>query len=207
MDFNASLEILKNRSKESNSNDNNKERKCCSRDHINNIISLPLSSTTSSQSKDILITLSNLELLNLSIALQSERIQTYMGYNNALDELINTKTIHEYPHLCTELTSRFSLISQNIIIIKDIFLERKLNDIANIINSIQEEEKEKLILIAAQHLDKIQDNFPEIKLNNDNNVTVFTSLSYNNDRIQSIEIKISEYMENLQAFKVDLLDS
>ena len=204
MDFNASLEILKNRSKDNDANDG-AQKKCCSRDHVNQIISLPKESST--QSKDLLITLTNLELLNLLITLQSERIQTYMGFNSALEELINTKTIHEYPHLCTELTSRFSVISQNIIIIKDIFIERKLDDIANTINRIQEEEKEKLMLIAAQHLDKIQDNFPEIKMHSESNVTVFSSPSYNNDRIQSIEIKISEYMENLQAFKLDFVDS
>jgi len=128
MDFNASMAILMNRSKDNNNNDNNNDNnsnndkaKCsCSRDHLSNIISLPSqsSSSSSSQSKEVLLKLSNLELINLCIALQTERIQTYVGYNNALDALIDTKSIHEYPYLCSELTSRFAVISQNIILIK-----------------------------------------------------------------------------------------
>ena len=124
MDFNASMAILMNRSKDNNDNDNDNDNdkvKCsCSRDHLSNIISLPSqsSSSSSSQSKEVLLKLSNLELINLCIALQTERIQTYVGYNNALDALIDTKSIHEYPYLCSELTSRFAVISQNIILIK-----------------------------------------------------------------------------------------
>ena len=112
-----------NRSKDNNDNDNDNDNdkvKCsCSRDHLSNIISLSSqSSSSSSQSKEVLLKLSNLELINLCIALQTERIQTYVGYNNALDALIDTKSIHEYPYLCSELTSRFAVISQNIILIK-----------------------------------------------------------------------------------------
>jgi len=125
MDFNASMAILMNRSNDNNNNNNNDvddkdKAKCsCSRDHLSNIISLPSqSSSSSSQSKEVLLKLSNLELINLCIALQTERIQTYVGYNNALDALIDTKSIHEYPYLCSELTSRFAVISQNIILIK-----------------------------------------------------------------------------------------
>ena len=75
------------------------------------------------------------------------------------------------------------------------------------IGSIQEDEKEKLMLIAAQHLDKIQDSFPELKLQSNSNVTVFSQPSYNNERIQSIEVRLAEHMENLQAYKVDIVES
>ena len=125
MDFNASMSILINRSKGSDrhdgnddGNDDNEKHCSCSRNHLTNIISSSSPSSTSSQSIEALMKLSNLELINLCIALQIERIQTYIGYNNALDALIETKTIHEYPHLCSELTSRFTVISQNIRFIK-----------------------------------------------------------------------------------------
>ena len=115
MDFNASMDILMNRSTMS---DNDDEEHCsCSRNHLTNIISSSTTST-SSQSIEALMKLSDLELINFCIALQSERIQTYIGYNSALDALIETKTLREYPHLCSELTSRFAVISQNVRIIK-----------------------------------------------------------------------------------------
>lgn len=223
-----------NRSEKENDNNNNNNedstsnKYCsCSRDHLSNITSLPAPSLSlSSQSKEILMKLNNLELINLSIALQTERIKTYVGYNNALDELINTKTIHEYPHLCSELTLRFAVISENIIIIKvfiyhylsfnlfyyyyhlqDILIERKLNNIATLINIIQEDEKEKLILVAAKHLDEIQERIPELKLASNSNVTVFSQSSYNNERIQVIERKLSEHMENLIGFKIDIVEN
>ena len=82
-----------------------------------------------------------------------------------------------------------------------------MNNIGNVINNIQEDEKEKLIVIAALHLDKIQDKFPELKLPSNSNVTVFSQSSYNNERIQSIEAKLSEHMENLQSHKVDIIES
>ena len=67
------------------------------------------------------------------------------------------------------------------------------------------------MLIAAQHLDKIQDSFPELKLQSSagssSTVTVFSQPSYNNERIQAIELKLSEHMENLQAYKVDIIES
>lgn len=66
---------------------------------------------------------SNLDLLILFTKLQGERVQTYIAFDAALDQLIEQGTIAQYPHLCAEATSIFLVLSKKIRAIKVCFFE------------------------------------------------------------------------------------
>jgi hypothetical protein len=59
----------------------------------------------------------------------------------------------------------FATISKKIISIKETFNKRNLKEIVNIIDKIQSFEKEKLTLVAAQHLDLIHQKMPSVNPN------------------------------------------
>lgn len=151
----------------------------------------------------LLKNMETLELLNLFTALQGERVETYSSYNKAIVVLIEEGKVDEYPMLCAETTSIFSVLSRRIIEIKDILNERKLSSLATLINSVQEKEKEKLVLVAARHMDLLQNHIPSL-------MSLGMSLlpprpEYIQAKITQIERDLSEIMDEVVACKCELL--
>ena len=85
------------------------------------------------------------------------------------------------------------------------FDERSLKDVVFLINLIQSQEKEKLLLVAAQHLDLMQmsDISLKFKMGNLSLTTTKENIVYSDERIKEIEEKISDALENFQSLKCD----
>ncbi len=81
--------------------------------------------------------------------------------------------------------------------------DRKLENISKYFQAIQELEKEKLMLTAAMHLEKIRENFPAT-------MSTFGPLvpgQYSKcaAQIHAIEAKVNEILEDIQEAKCELL--
>ena len=153
--------------------------------------------------------MNTISLMNLFTALQGERVQAHVDYNQALDMLCKNDRLGEYPILCAEATSRFAVISKKIIAIKDIMIARGIHEAGAAIANIQSLEKGKLTLIAAQHLDKIHENLPSVAPVMHENMILTPSIAnekYTTDKIAEIECTISNILEDFQAMKCDIDD-
>jgi hypothetical protein len=153
--------------------------------------------------------MNTINLMNLFTALQGERVQAHVDYNQALDLLCKEDRLGEYPILCAEATSRFAVISKKIIAIKDIMIARGASEAATAIANIQSLEKGKLTLVAAQHLDKIHEKLPSVAPVMHDNMTLTPSAAnkqYTTDKIAEIECTVSNILEDFQAMKCDIDD-
>jgi hypothetical protein len=153
---------------------------------------------------NVLRQMNTLELLNLLTALQGERVETYSSYNKAIAVLVREGRVDEYPMLCGETTSIFSVLSRRIIDIKEVFVERSELSIAGLVQSLQEKEKEKLILVAAQHLDILRAYLPDVPLSSNNSTMTLFSSPDSHRRVAEIENDVSEIVNELVAAKADL---
>ncbi len=163
----------------------------------------------------LLSSLSMLELITLLLSLQQERVETYREYDNVLNVLLQENKLSEYPNLVAEITSIFTIISEKINNIKNIVKEKGEELLHKHITSIQSYEKDKLVLIASKHLDKIQQ-----KLNPDNQFNLFessdskgrshvlavTDPNYINKQINELESNIMEDVDNIMSLKAEYLE-
>jgi len=151
--------------------------------------------------------LGTISLMNLFTALQGERVQAHMDYGRALDTLCAEDRVGEYPILCAEATSRFAVISKKIIAIKELLLARGCTEAAGVVASVQGLEKEKLTLVAAQHLDKIQDKLPAVAPAMHESMTLMATAAtkkYTADQVAAIEAKVTDLLDDFQALKCDI---
>jgi DNA repair REX1-B len=151
--------------------------------------------------------LGTISLMNLFTALQGERVQAHMDYGRALDTLCAEDRVGEYPILCAEATSRFAVISKKIIAIKELLLARGCTEAAGVVTSVQGLEKEKLTLVAAQHLDKIQDKLPAVAPAMHESMTLMATAAtkkYTADQVAAIEAKVTDLLDDFQALKCDI---
>jgi hypothetical protein len=182
-----------------------------------------------------------LTLINMFLSKQEERVQTYKDFNTTFESLLKNCRIEDYPRLCSEITTRFSEISNQIIALKkmlgirggstsgkDTEVSRADSDIdiagktvSECIGKIQSQEQEKLLVVAAVHLDKIQKKYPNMT-NTLNHVSekavndtssgsgrsieyVSNQSEYTNRKIREIESKIGEYLEEITEVKCELV--
>lgn len=75
--------------------------------------------------------------------------------------------------------------------------------VATYIDSIQKNEKEKLLLYAAKHMDELQAGSDLLKPHLDTT----PQTDYNNDHLQRLEIIISEAIEGIQCEKVEMVEA
>ena len=199
MDPKKCIEILCGRMKcnhiESSDNLENGRSLCYPCSNLNN--SESIKSPDLNQIKDMNI----LDLLNLFGELQSQRVQSYRDYDTALDILIEQSRISEYSFLCAEMTARFSTISGQIIQLIAQLREKSLTVLSSLIQKIQNEEKEKLTLIASIHIDKIVTAFPSMKPHFGTECQTL----YLTSRIKDIEKNIAEHMETIQVEKCEYI--
>ena len=85
---------------------------------------------------------------------------------------------------------------------------RHLEDVAKIIISIQLLEKDKLMLVAAQHLDimNLSGQPLALKIGNLNLLSSESNSEYFNEKIEEIKKNISTDLENFQSLKCDYLE-
>jgi uncharacterized protein YPO0396 len=86
--------------------------------------------------------------------------------------------------------------------------QRHLKDVANIIISIQKLEKDKLMLVAAQHLDimNLSGQPLALKIGSLNLSSSETNSEYYTEKIEEIKKSISTHLENFQSVKCDYLE-
>ena len=111
MDFKACAEILQSRHLSSGACDS-----CIQKQPV--LCRGPPTIDPSKTSTDMISSMETLELLNLFTRLQGERVQIYLAFDASLKLLIENSRIAEYPHLCAEVTSNFSVLSKQVIAIK-----------------------------------------------------------------------------------------
>lgn len=85
---------------------------------------------------------------------------------------------------------------------------RHLQDVAKIIISIQLLEKDKLMIVAAQHLDimNLSGQPLALKIGNLNLLSSESNSEYFNEKIEEIKKNISTNLENFQSLKCDYLE-
>jgi hypothetical protein len=129
MDINLCIEILSKR--------NTVQCECNSLDHIgcsrlpnsqikfNQKTSLSGSATitdddseSKQQKANHVATMSNYDLLKFMMSLQRTRVVEYSSFEQAFQLLISNNKLEEYPLLVGEMTSRFSVLSLNVIKVK-----------------------------------------------------------------------------------------
>lgn len=80
---------------------------------------------------------------------------------------------------------------------------RSIAPIVTAIEAIQKSEKDKLLYIAAFHLDQLQSQLPSLQVvSGDCSV----QRAYLRDKIQECEVTISEQIQEIQSFKIDYMD-
>lgn len=92
---------------------------------------------------------------------------------------------------------------------QEIFDQRKTDSVSNIISMIQSLEKNKLMLIASQHLDIMNLSGESVQLNM-GNLTLSsskTNSNYSLEKMNEIKKEISEHLENFQSLKCDFLEN
>jgi hypothetical protein len=152
-----------------------------------------------------------LSLTNTFVAAQEDRVQTYNDYEQTFNMLIKHSRLADYPMLCGEITARFAAIS-NLIIAVVKALRGKSDDvaikIAALISAIQEQEKEKLAVVAASHLDRVQEVLSaggegrRLRLGAMEHAVM---PEYTKKRVLEINGKITELLEEIVGLKCDLV--
>lgn len=157
-------------------------------------------------SHDVLRAMDALELLNLLTALQGERVETYANYNKAVDVLISEGRVEEYPMLCGETTAIFSVISRRIIDIKEALVERGMDELSALAQSLQDKEKDKLVLVAAHHLDILQKHISaDAPLSSSNSSMSLLPTPDVLSKISDLERDATSIVTEIIALKCDLL--
>lgn len=165
----------------------------------NDIQSVP--EQISSFTLDELRSMKSIALVHKFRSLQEMRINTYHYFNNALEEIIQYNIPDRYPPMCADVTKRFVSISMQINCIRDVLQDRRLTEFSHNITLIQGHEKDKLMYVAAQHLDQLQDAVSELssitggKTNN--------QVAYLRNKIKETEVLISDYMEDINCSLTD----
>jgi len=97
------------------------------------------------------------ELLSAVLKTQEERTIAYKQYDNGLETVLQTLNVDAYPAICANATAQFALQSDLINTAKQCLKEQfKRKDLVNLIVQLQQNEREKLNLTAALHLERIR---------------------------------------------------
>lgn len=84
-------------------------------------------------------------------------------------------------------------------------ISREATEIVKVINQIQLSEKDKLLYIAAHHLNKMSKKLPEIQRVTGEQCPL--QINYVQDKIRECEVAINEAGSELQAIKIELIES
>lgn len=100
------------------------------------------------------------ELLSAVLKTQEERTMTYKQYDTGLETVLQTMNVDAYPAICANATAQFALQSDLINTAKQCLTDHhqfKRKDLVNLIVQLQQNEREKLNVTAALHLERIRE--------------------------------------------------
>ena len=102
--------------------------------------------------------------------------------------------ITAYPDACAKATASFSVLSETIKTIQQVLEEpaRNRSDLANLIGNLQKEEKEKLQLTAACHLEQIRQRNQAMQSESDPRITKLLD-----DGVKALKTKILACVERI----------
>lgn len=116
------------------------------------------SSSVHSKLKESLSKQSADELLQTLFKLQRERVAAYQTFNQGLEVVLKSGNFTQYPHLATNITAAFVVVSNSIKEIQRLIDEvHGKNQIKMFIGQLQSYEKDLLHLTAALHLEKMRE--------------------------------------------------
>ena len=79
-----------------------------------------------------------------------------------------------------------------------------MDTVSDTIQRIQELEKDKLVLVAAKHLETIHYHFPTLKEKTATGITLVAREDYITQKIADVELAVGSLLEDIQAIKCDL---
>ncbi len=109
-------------------------------------------------------------LLKMIFTAQEDRVRTYRLYDEALEKVLLSNRLTDYPPACVAATAAFSVLSNTVSAIRDEVSERSdsgkdqliskstASSVIKLIRDLQESERKKLQLTAAYHLEQIRAN-------------------------------------------------
>ncbi|KAJ1399187.1 DNA repair REX1-B-domain-containing protein [Ochromonadaceae sp. CCMP2298] len=164
---------------------------------------VPIADTVSPE-RAALEALSSLDLVKEFQKRQEERLMIYRYFDSALAEIMEQHAAGRYPAVCAEVTGKFSSISVAINLLKDVLIARQQAEVCLCITRVQEAERHKLMLVAARHLDLLQDSVGE--LGRITGGKTEQQEKYLQEQITTIEASIVEAMEDTQAVVCDMAE-
>jgi len=98
------------------------------------------------------------ELVKTFRQAQEERVQAYNFFDQGLAQILSSRAFTEYDALCAEATAKFAVLSNLVNAVAECLGRDPYNRVvlARLLRRIQAEEKEKLSLTAALHLEKFR---------------------------------------------------
>jgi hypothetical protein len=147
---------------------------------------------------------STIDLVDAVLHVQESRVRAYAEYSSALDRLLEANNIEGYPTLCSSMTAIFADLSESIVRIKEEVGRRSFDALTTAIVSVQQAEKDKLMYVAALHLDKLQVHLPSLQRVSGN---CSVQRNYLSNKIQECETVINEQVQEIVAIKLELIDN
>mmetsp|Transcript_22124 Transcript_22124/g.31784 ORF Transcript_22124/g.31784 Transcript_22124/m.31784 type:complete len:205 (+) Transcript_22124:16-630(+) len=203
MDFTQCFQLLESRINEKSSETVTIPSCACSSSQ-NNLKSISKNSNLATASTKICLSDEELvTILNTIFTLQAQRVMVYKDFDIKLASVVSNNDMHLYPSQCKDITDKFIAISNNVIHIKENLQMAEQTELANIINTIQAAEKQKLMLVAAKHMDILQDKVPSLQSLTGGKST--QQQVYLANQILEVETVIAEALDELQSRKCDLI--
>lgn len=91
---------------------------------------------------------------------------------SGLETVLQTGNMTEYPNICARATASFSVLSDTINTIASILKDiHKRSDLVTLLSQLQKEERDKLNVTAALHLERIRERNLKMKVDGDEGVS------------------------------------
>ena len=161
-------------------------------------------------------------LLKMIFTAQEDRVRTYRLYDEALEKVLLSNRLTDYPPACVAATAAFAVLSNTVSAVRDEVRERADNgkdqkiskatasSVIKLIGDLQDSERKKLQLTAAYHLEQIRANNLKQSTNensgeddNDGDVDM-RELSLLNNGIASLHSQIETCRSNINDVIDDL---
>jgi len=146
----------------------------------------------------------SIQLIDHLCQLQVQRVKTYFFFQTELERLLEQDLLKHYPVLCAQMTNKFNELSSSILQIKEEAKSRNQTALVEQIAIIQSNEKDKLTYIAADHLNRMHNQLPQLR---DLSGSCEVQKSYLKTKISECEERISEALETIQSLKIDIMEA
>mmetsp|Transcript_28780 Transcript_28780/g.44238 ORF Transcript_28780/g.44238 Transcript_28780/m.44238 type:complete len:264 (+) Transcript_28780:105-896(+) len=152
----------------------------------------------SSKIKEELQNMTCVELIKTVLQAQEDRVVTYRQFEEGLQQSLTTGNMSLYPIACAKATASFSVLSDTInAVIQQLKSAHNNKLLSKIMVKLQKEEKEKLNLTAALHLEKIREQGTLVE--GDERTAALLS-----EAIMALTTKITTCVQNINEFIEEL---